>query len=72
MKLLIFRTDIESKNSVKSIKSLLNDQSNIINWSIDLEDIDKVLKVEAIENLTEKDISSLINQNGFTCEPLPD
>jgi hypothetical protein len=72
MKLLIFRTDIESNNNVNEIKSLFNDQSNIINWSIDLEDIDKVLKVEANESLNENDISKLIGLNGFSCEPLTD
>jgi len=72
MKLLIFRTDIESKKSVKAIRSLFNDHSNIINWSIDLEDVDKVLRVEAIESLNENDISKLIGLNGFSCEPLPD
>ena len=72
MKLLIFRTDIENKNNVKTLKPLFNDHSSIINWSIDLEDVDKVLKVEAIENLNEKDIANLVSLNGFSCESLPD
>ena len=72
MKLLIFKTDIENKKSIKAVKSLFKFQSNIINWSIDIEDIDKVLKVNTTEAINENDIKNLIKARGFQCEPLPD
>ncbi|WP_347926187.1 hypothetical protein [Pontimicrobium sp. SW4] len=72
MKLLIFRTDIETKKNIKAVKSLFKFQSSIINWSIDIEDVDKVLKVKATEALNENDIKTLIKARGFQCEPLPD
>ena len=72
MELLIFKTNIKTRKNVKIIKSLFEYQSSIINWSIDLEDIDKVLKVNITETLNENDIKNLIKVKGFYCEALPD
>ncbi len=72
MKQLIFRTNIETRKNVKSIKSLFKYQSSIINWSIDLEDIAKVLKVSITQALNENDVENLLKVRGFYCEPLPD
>jgi len=72
MELLIFKTNIKTRKNVKTIKSLFEYQSSIINWSIDLEDIDKVLKVNITETLNENDIKNLIKIKGFYCEALPD
>jgi hypothetical protein len=72
MKLLILRTDIKTKKKVKLIKSLFNDHASIINWSIDIEDIDNVLRIEATNNLNESDLIGLIKTEGFYCESLAD
>ena len=72
MELLIFKTNIKTRKKVKTIKSLFEYQSSIIKWSIDLEDIDKVLKVNITETLNENDIKNLIKVKGFYCEALPD
>ncbi|MEQ8219924.1 MAG: hypothetical protein RH981_16915 [Arenibacter sp.] len=70
MELLIFQTDIKSKNKVKSIKPLLNNHSDIIKWSIDLEDIDNVLRIEATANLLEEEAIDLIKDHGFDIKSL--
>ncbi len=72
MKVLIFRTNIKTKKKVKAIKPLFNNHSSIGNWSIDIEDIDNVLRIEAAENLNESDVISLTNTQGFHCEALMD
>ncbi len=72
MKLFILRTNIKTKKKLSTIKSLFNDHSNIIDWSIDLEDIDKVLKVRADDGFNETDLNSLLKRKGFFCETLPD
>ncbi|MCK0109813.1 hypothetical protein MWU58_10935 [Flavobacteriaceae bacterium S0825] len=71
-KVLIFRTNIETQKSVEAIQMLFNNQSSIINWSIDLEDIDKVLKVKITDTLNENDVKNLVKVKGFYCEALPD
>ncbi len=46
--------------------------SSISNWSIDLEDRDKVLRVETVGSLEEHDVINLVKERGFHCEALPD
>ncbi|WP_438425707.1 hypothetical protein [Aquimarina macrocephali] len=72
MELLIFRTDIKSKKKVKSLKPVLNNHSDIIKWSIDLEDIDNVLRIEATTNLSEVDVIDLVQVQGFFIKTLSD
>ncbi len=72
MKLIILRTDIKTKKKVKKIKPFLNKHPTILNWSIDLEDIDNVLRIEAAKNLKEEDIKQLVQKEGFYCDELPD
>ena len=71
-KLLIFRTDIKTKKKVKAVKQLFNSHDNIIDWSVDLEDIDNVLWIKATEQLAENDVINLIKPTGFYCDALVD
>ena len=70
MRLLILRTNIKTKKKVKEVKSLLNNHPLILNWSVDLEDIDNVLRIEAISSLNEREVKSIIQRKGFYCEDL--
>jgi len=72
MELLIFQTDIKSKGKVKSIKPILNHHSDIIKWSVDLEDIDNILRIEATTGLKEKEVMDIIQEKGFFIQPLLD
>jgi len=70
MKVLIFQTNIDSKKHIESFKPIFNGHKHILNWSIDIEDIDNVLRIEATEQLHEKDVINLIVENGFDCDDL--
>lgn len=72
MELHIFKTDIKSKEKIGIVKPLLDNRLSIIDWCIDLEDIDNVLRVEAMNGLQEQEIIQLAKSEGFYCEPLPD
>jgi len=72
MKILIFRTDIKTKKKFKAVKPIFNRHPSISSWSIDIEDIDNVLRIEASENLDERDVITLTNTQGFYCEALKD
>ena len=72
MKVFIFRTDIRTKRKVKSLKPLFNNHSTIANWYIDLEDKDKVLKIEALDHLQEREVIEMVREQGFSCEVLSD
>ena len=72
MNLLIFRTDIKTKEKAKSLSPIFNTHPLINDWSVDTEDIDNVLRIEVSKNVNEKDIILLIKTYGFYCEALPD
>ena len=72
MKLVILRTDIKTKKKVKKIKPLLKNNPIISNWSVDIEDIDNVLRIETQNEANENEIITMIHGQGFYCESLPD
>jgi hypothetical protein len=71
MHILIFKTNIETDDHHKEVSSVLSSHPLIINWHIDKEDIDKVLRIESTIN-NSIEIISTINQAGFKCEELAD
>ncbi len=72
MKLLIFKTDIQTEQKVAAVQLLFNSHAEILDWTIDLEDIDKVLRIEAAENICEEEVISLVENQGFLCDYLSD
>ena len=72
IQLLIFRTDIKTRKKVKMIKPLFDHHRLISSWSVDTEDIDNVLRIEARNGIGENDIIYLLKTCGFYCEPLED
>ena len=72
MKLVILKTDIKTKKKVKKMKPVFNNHPVISKWSIDTEDVDNVLRIEADDILQEDDVKKLVIENGFFCETLPD
>jgi DNA replicative helicase MCM subunit Mcm2 (Cdc46/Mcm family) len=71
MHILIFKTNIETEQAYDEVGSLLSAHSSVINWSLDKEDIDKVLRIESTVN-NSSDIILTISKAGFICEELPD
>lgn len=71
MHIHIFKTNIDTDEAHKEVSSVLNTHPLIINWNIDKEDADKVLRIESTTN-SSIEIKSTINNAGFICEELPD
>lgn len=72
MKLLILRTSIKTQTHVENVKAILNSYPVITKWSVDTEDIDNVLRIEARDHVNELELMHLIRQQGYICENLPD
>ncbi len=68
---MVFKTNIYRKRDVSAIKSILKNQTEIINWNIDLMDCDKVLRIET-KTLNACQITQLILNAGFQCQELED
>ena len=72
MNILIFRTDIRSRKMVNSVKQVFENHPIIKNWSVDLQDIDNVLRIEVSDHKIENEMIKLIKKQGFICEVLQD
>lgn len=72
MELLLFQTNIKSKEKVKYFEPIFNEQKDVLKWTIDTEDIDNVLRIEAANSLTEDQVIELVQKHGFFIEPLTD
>ena len=70
MKVLVLKTNIKSELKKKKIEHHFNNHKSIYKWSIDLEDIDKVLRIEACHKLPQKEVLNLISAAGFSGEEL--
>lgn len=71
MDILIFKTNVSGKNNVNEVSPHLESLNGIQRYTFDLDDIDKVLRVEA-RGLSSQKIESVIKKAGYHCEELPD
>lgn len=71
-KVLVFKTSLENARDLESIEPLLNSlMSKNERWSLDLEDCEHILRVEAISIEAGIIIKSL-TRVGFSCAELED
>jgi hypothetical protein len=65
----VFKTDVRKNDQAKSLVSLLELHFPGSKINFDLDDCDKILRVEGISFITEK-IIVLVKQSGFDCAVL--
>ncbi len=65
----IFKTNINTTDARQHIVSALQHQFPVQSCHVDLEDCDKVLRIEALQ-LQEAAIIDFVKQEGFECAPL--
>lgn len=66
----ILRTSIKTKRDLFPIQHFFDTHPKILKWTIDLEDVDKVLKIFGTYNLKEEAIINEIRDLGYYCETL--
>ena len=72
MKLLIYSTNINTPEKVQVVNELFNLDNNIIDLSVDIEDIDNVLRIETTDKIDEVEVVSRVLKQGFNCVELVD
>lgn len=70
MDLLILKSDVTSQKGVRKLSRVLDPHPGITRWTVDLDDCDKVLRIELARKLTERDVQRLILPLGYHCEDL--
>lgn len=69
MEILVFKTNITSKKKVSMVAPLLTSLPGIGQWNFDLDDCDKVLRIEAA-GLNPASVELLFLSAGFSCSEL--
>ena len=67
--ILIFKTNIKTNEDLLMVNDALDKHQHIQEWSVDIEDVDCVLRVVS-SHITTHDIISIINQTGYSCQEL--
>lgn len=67
--ILIYKTNINTIAQIQAVNNILSQQSDIKKWNIDIDDCDKVLRIETSATEMENVIGSLKPHQIF-CEEL--
>jgi len=67
--ILVFATSIRTRREIKQVNAILEDVSGITDWNVDLEDWEKVLRVESV-GVSSSLIINLISREGFLIKEL--
>lgn len=65
----VFKTSVKNKMLAKKLKPHIDKVLPKGNWNFDLDDCDKILRIESEENIILK-ITGLLNKHKFHCEEL--
>ncbi len=64
--ILVFATNIKTEKDKQKVSNILDEHSEILQWNIDQEDIDCVLRIVS-KTLSEEQIIQLIDHENFQC-----
>lgn len=65
----VFKTNVRHKRQAKTLLAALSKQFPLFRINFDLEDCDKILRVEG-ENVPQEKILKLVTENGYQCNVL--
>jgi hypothetical protein len=65
----VFKTSVKTKIQAKKLKPHIDNVLSKAKWNFDLEDRDKILRIDSEENIVLK-IIDLLNIHKFYCEEL--
>jgi len=71
MEVLVFKTNVRNRNNINSVSAALDALTGIVKWNFDLQDVDRILRVEAAD-ISPRKVELVLHYAGFTCEELPD
>lgn len=62
----VFKTSVKNKAQIKKLKPALDSSFQDIKWNFDLEDCDKILRIESKKNICKK-VVNLLRSYHFDC-----
>lgn len=70
MHLIILKSNIDNKDKYDTVKACLSNNKFITQWSVDMEDTDKVLRISCTIELREDEVIQLMQTIGIHCKEL--
>lgn len=70
MNVLVYKTNVHTRHQLNYIQSVLKRFKDIKQWSIDMQDIDKVLRIVISNGVSEVEILNAVKSIGINCEEL--
>ena len=65
----VFKTSVKNKKHIRQLSPLLNNLLQQSKWNFDLEDCDRILRIDTEENIV-FEIVDLLNMHKFYCKEL--
>ena len=65
----VFKTSVKTKIQIKKLRPYIDNMLPNSRWNFDLEDIDKILRIDSEANVSLM-IIDLLNTHNYTCEEL--
>jgi hypothetical protein len=67
--IFVFKTSVKTKSQIKKLKPHIDQRLPTAKWNFDLEDIDKVLRIDSEENIR-LIITDILKIHNYTCDEL--
>lgn len=68
-RVLVFKTNLTSSADLVQIAPLMESDTRIKKWNVDVDDRDKVLRIESGDMET-RDVIKMVERAGYQCEEL--
>jgi hypothetical protein len=69
IEILVFKTNLTDTKRISDIESLLDIHPHIVQWNVDLDDCDKVLRIVS-RNMAAQEVENMLLNAGYYCEEL--
>ena len=69
IEILVFKTNLTDAKRVSDIESILDIHPHIVQWNVDMNDCDNVLRIVS-RNVEAREIEQLVLSAGYYCEEL--
>ena len=69
MEVLVFKTNLRFKKQIIAVTPHINTLQGIARWNVDLDDTDKILRIESVD-CCPRAVEATLQQAGYFCEEL--
>ena len=67
--IFVFKTSVKTKTQLRQLKPHIDKILPNAKWNFDLQDSDKILRIDSVENIVSI-ITDLLQMHGYRCEEL--